>query len=172
MSRSGRAAVVLVLLAGCLPSYLTVPSGTQPGQLAPPIVGNDANGEALRLEDFKGKVVLLHFGYAGCMPCRAMLGRERTLVRRYQDRPFVVLGISADETPEELKAFEQKQGLTWRTCWDGVSGPIASVWQVERFPTLVLIDGNGMIRYRHEGLPREGELEARIEELLKNTKSS
>jgi peroxiredoxin len=167
MFRKSRAALLLLMMAGCMSVSLTSGVGTTPGQSAPPIVGSDAAGERLRLEDFKGKVVLLHFGFAHCPPCKVMIGRERELVRHYQNRPFAVLGISADETPEALKAFERREGITWRTWWDGPSGPIAGVWNVHAYPTLVLIDRDGVVRYRHVGLPPEGELEALIEKLIR-----
>jgi peroxiredoxin len=156
-----------LLLGGCLPIYTAV---LGPGKPALPIVGQDASGQPVKLEDYPGKVVLLHFGHAACPPCRAMIRRERVLAERYRDRPFAILGVSADPTPEVLRAFEQQEGITWRTLWDGSNGPVASLWEVEAYPTLVIVDREGLVRYRHVGLPPEGEVEARVAELLKEKK--
>ena len=60
-SRAGLA-VLLLGLAGCSESEThTPPMGLARGQLAPNIVGQDADGRPLKLSDFRGKVVVLDF---------------------------------------------------------------------------------------------------------------
>src|SRR4051812_5667760 len=165
MVRFYRALVLFTfLLAGCMPALLTTGGGR--GRPAPAIDGTDASGEPLRLEDQRGKVVLLHFGHAHCPPCRAMLAHERTFLQKYAGRPFVVLGVSADESLEALREFQKKQGSSYPTWWDGPEGPIASTWGIDRYPTLFLLDHQGNVRYHHVGLPSPNQVEAQIETLL------
>ena len=61
---------------------------------------------------------------------------------------------------------QEQHGLTWPSWWDGPRGAISKAWGVEGFPTFVLIDGEGVIRWRHSGVPPEGELERQIEAAL------
>ena len=96
-----------------------------------------------------------------------MFGHERSLVKRFGGQPFVLLGVNADPTREKLRQVEEKANLTWASWQDGQGGAISRAYEVHAFPTLILIDQSGAIRFRQEGAPREGVLEAKIEELLR-----
>ena len=96
-----------------------------------------------------------------------MFGHERSLVQRFSGQPFVLLGVNADPTREKLRGMEEKANLTWASWQDGRGGPIAHAYEVQAFPTLILIDQSGTIRMRHEGTPPDGILETKIEELLR-----
>ena len=96
-----------------------------------------------------------------------MFGHERSLVQRFSGQPFVLLGINADPSKEKLQQIEEKANLTWVSWQDGHSGPITRSYNVQAFPTLILIDQSGEIRLRQEGAPPEGLLETKIEELLR-----
>jgi thiol-disulfide isomerase/thioredoxin len=132
--------------------------------------------QPLDLSEHQGKVVVLSFWFSKCPPCRALFRHEKALVERYAGRPFVLLGVNADVDFDEARECQRQAGLTWASFWDGPSkdangarpgaGPICSAWKVDSFPTLFLIDHQGIVRWRHTGIPAEGELEARIDELL------
>ena len=51
----------LVILVGCAPFAKQEAIGPHGGPLAPPIEGEDSRGQAMRLADYRGKVVLLSF---------------------------------------------------------------------------------------------------------------
>jgi hypothetical protein len=95
-----------------------------------------------------------------------MLPHERSLVAKYAGRPFVVVGVSAEPSREALRRAEEKLRLPWRSWWDGPNGPIAAAWGVGQYPTFVLLDKRGAVRFRHAGGLPPKELEARIEGLL------
>jgi hypothetical protein len=95
-----------------------------------------------------------------------MFGHERSLVQRFAGRPFVLLGVNGDESPQQLREVQAKANLTWASWWDGPNGAIGSAWKVDRYPTFVLIDRAGTIRWRQVGVPADGVLAAKIEELL------
>lgn len=91
-------------------------------------------------------------------------------MQRYAGRPFALVGVNADDSPEELRRWEQKAGLSWPSYWDGPGGPISAAWKVDRYPTLFLIDPEGVVRFKQVGAPPEGVLEAKIDELLRKAK--
>ena len=97
-----------------------------------------------------------------------MYPHERSLVEKYQDRPFVILGVNSDASRELVKQVSEKEKLTWRSFWDGGStdGPIARRWNVQGWPTLYLIDHKGVIRRKFLGNPGNAELDRLIEELV------
>ena len=96
-----------------------------------------------------------------------MFGHERSLVQQFAGQPFVLLGGNADESPERLRQVQENARLTWASWWDGPDGAIGAAWKVDRFPTFILIDRQGLIRWRQVGVPAEGELSRKIEELIR-----
>jgi hypothetical protein len=80
-----------------------------------------------------------------------MYPHERSLVKRLEGQPFALLGINSDRDREALKKVMKKQGLTWRSFWNGgsTSGPISSEWNVRGWPTIYVLDHKGVIRYKN-----------------------
>ena len=80
-----------------------------------------------------------------------MYPHERSLVKRLADQPFALIGINSDRDREALKKVMKKQGITWRSFWNGGStqGPISSAWNVRGWPTIYVLDHNGVIRYKN-----------------------
>ena len=68
--------------------------------------------------------------------------------------------LLADDDREVLKKTIVEEDLTWRSFWDGGStfGPIASHWNVQGWPTVYLIDHEGVIKAKgHGGLDSQVE---------------
>jgi hypothetical protein len=96
-----------------------------------------------------------------------MYPHERSLVTKYQNRPFVILGVNSDTYRDAIKQAITRQGITWRSWWaDGVGGAIPQLYQVERWPTLYLLDGQGKIRYAQlHGQALEDAIEVLVREV-------
>jgi hypothetical protein len=79
-----------------------------------------------------------------------MYPHERSLVERFQSKPFALLGINSDRDRKGLKSVVADEDITWRSWWDGGSteGLIASTWNVTTWPTIYVLDHKGVIRYR------------------------
>ncbi len=95
---------------------------------------------------------------------------ERSLVKRLVKRPFALLGVNSDRDREELKKAMAKEQISWRSFWNGGSteGPISQAWRVQSWPTIFVLDGQGVIRYRDV---RATALERAVDELLKEVES-
>jgi hypothetical protein len=80
-----------------------------------------------------------------------MYPHERSLVKRLAGKPFALLGINSDKDRDALKKTMQKEQITWRSWWNGGStdGPIAKKWGVRSWPTIYVLDGHGVIRYKN-----------------------
>jgi len=102
-----------------------------------------------------------------------MYPHERSLVEKFQGKPFVILGINSDHSRELVKSVSVKEKLTWRSFWDrgSTEGPIASEWNVSGWPTLYLIDHKGVIVQRM-GLSKEDDklIEEKVKEAEKEGK--
>jgi thioredoxin-like negative regulator of GroEL len=99
-----------------------------------------------------------------------MYAHERSLVTRYKDKPFVLLGINSDQDRDALKKVLTDEKITWRSWWNGGStgGPIAKAWGVSAWPTIYLIDAKGIVRHRLVG--GQG-LDQALTKLMKETDS-
>lgn len=121
------------------------------GDVAPDIVGQDLDGSDFKLSDYRGKVVMLDFWGQWCPPCRRMYPYERELVRRMSGLPFALLGVNSDRDLDVAKASVRDEKLPWRNFWngpEGTAGPIAKLYNVSEWPTVYLIDADGVIRFK------------------------
>ena len=94
-----------------------------------------------------------------------MYPHERSLVKRLEKSPFALLGVNSDKDRDELKTVLEKENITWRSFWNGGStnGPISNAWKVRGWPTIYVLDGNGVIRYRDVRGPA---MDRAVDELL------
>ncbi len=83
-----------------------------------------------------------------------MYPHERSLVKRLKDKPFALIGVNSDEDLANLRdKVRIEKELTWRSFWngpEGTSGPISQAWNVFGWPTIYIIDHNGVIRARNK----------------------
>ncbi len=77
-----------------------------------------------------------------------MYPHERSLVKRLADEPFALIGVNSDKSPEIVREAAKEEELTWRSFFDGggTGGPIATRWGVRGWPTIYVIDAEGVIR--------------------------
>ena len=130
--------------------------------------GLDADGKEFRLSDYRGQVVVIDFWADWCPHCVAMYPMERQLVQRHAGKPFALLGVNCDQRPRLQRVLESK-AVTWRNWTDGPQGAISRQWRVEGFPTVYVIDHEGVIRYKNVRGP---ELERAVDTLLSKVPSS
>ena len=71
----------------------------------------------------------------------------RSLVKKLEGKPFVIVGVNSDSDRDRVKAMSAKKGPPWRSFWDGGStnGPIQNLWNIQGYPTMYLINHKGVI---------------------------
>jgi thiol-disulfide isomerase/thioredoxin len=119
------------------------------GKLAPEIDGEDLDGRPLKMSDHRGKVIVLTFWATWCGPCMAMIPHELSLARRMADKPFILLGVNGDDDRDAAKRARSTTGMTWRSWRGGRDGEIIRRWNVDSWPTVYVLDGKGVIRYKN-----------------------
>jgi len=140
----------------------------RPGIAAPDFRATDIDGNPVALADYKGKVVLLDFWASWCPPCVMSKPDLKRLYEQYAEKGFSIIGISGDHEREALQRFVQRMNLPWKQIWESqpTSGTVRHLYGVTRFPTLVLLDQNGVIK----GLDLHGQdLERAVSDLLKQS---
>jgi thiol-disulfide isomerase/thioredoxin len=104
-----------------------------------------------------GKLMLLDFWSTTCPPCRDAVYTLKMLQSKYGAQGLEVIGIAYEEgTPAEQARRVTDTGLYFNVNYPLLLGggnqcPVRRSFQVERFPTLVLVDDAGLIVWRHEG---------------------
>jgi peroxiredoxin len=147
------------------------------GRPAPEIAGNDVDGKAMKLSEFRGKVVLLDFGsHEHCGGCVAVYPRMRSTLERLRGRPFVILGVNNNDRREALRQAIAKGEITWRCWWDGDKpdgpGPITTSWNIDGYPMFVLVDHRGVIHSKGDVHPFDTpSFDNAIEALLKEAEA-
>jgi hypothetical protein len=97
-----------------------------------------------------------------------MYPHERSLVKKLEEKPFVLLGVNSDGDKDKLKERMKEEKITWRSWWDGgdTNGPIASKFKVHGWPTLYIVDHRGVIRHKFVGFPGPERFDSAIDALL------
>lgn len=80
-------------------------------------------------------------------------------------RQVVILAVSLDPERAPVEAFVATRGLTFTVLLDQ-RAEVAQAYRIRAIPTLVLIDRQGNIRYRHEGYPGTTTLTRELQELI------
>ena len=88
-----------------------------------------------------------------------MYPHERSLVKKLADQPFALIGVNSDKDLKKLRPRMEEENITWRSFWngpEGTSGPISKSWNVFSWPTIYILDHNGIIREKNKrGDPME-----------------
>ena len=93
-----------------------------------------------------------------------MLPHEKALVKRLADKPFALLGINSDGPADKVKGILEKEQITWRQAIDeSTSGALATKWNVSGWPTIYVVDAQGVIRFKNV---RDKQLEDAVDKLL------
>lgn len=163
--------IACVCLLACLATPAAESAGTlEPytGTVPPPEFNlADTRGEMHRLEDYRGKVVLVNFWASWCPPCiKEMPGLQR-LQTSLADRPFSILAVNVGEKRYEVWKFTKLVDFSLPTPLD-TQKQTFNAWQATVLPTSYLLDTRGRIRYRVQGDLEwdNASVAALIEELL------
>lgn len=94
-----------------------------------------------------------------------MYGHERSLVKQLADKPFAIVGVNSDGDDANPAEICVEKNLTWKSFKneqpDGQK--ISETWKVKGWPTIYLLDAEGVIRYKNVRGPK---MDAAITDLL------
>ena len=127
----------------------------------------DMDGNEVNLAELRGKVILLNFWATWCGPCKIEIPGFIELQDEYGDQGFQVLGLSVDDTPEQIRPFAEEFGVNYpmlvglgRDDFQEAYGPI---WGL---PISFWIDRRGTLCRTHMGIATKAEFEQELKSLL------
>lgn len=111
----------------------------------------ELGGGSRSLDDYRGKVVLLHFWATFCAPCRAEIPDLEALWQRYRTQGLVVVGIAADRgNARAVQRFAGEAGVTFPVLLDP-DGAVRSRYEVTVLPMSYLVGHDGRLSGRVAG---------------------
>ena len=156
--------ILSVLAAPGLAQQPTIRFARNPDP-APAFKASTLDGKPLSLADYKSKVILLNFWATWCGPCRSEIPDLVELQNKYKDQ-LQIIGLVVDDDDENaVKKFAQNFGINY---------PIAMATDEMRMeyggipalPTSFVLDGEGRVVQKHEGLRDPVLYEVEIRSLL------
>jgi outer membrane lipoprotein-sorting protein/peroxiredoxin len=127
------------------------------GKDAPDFKLNSLDGKEFSLQALRGKVVLLDFWATWCLPCRRDIPSLEKIYADFHERGLVMIGMNVGENKETVAKFLAQNKLSYPIVLAGENEMLQS-YSVTAFPTVVLIDREGVIYLYHVGSGGETEL--------------
>lgn len=156
----------LAIALGC--TVLQAQATIMPTTAAPDFTLRTLSGPNVRLQEQRGKVVMINFWATWCGPCRQEMPHLSRLYDKYRAAGFVLLGVNVDDDTRRAGDMAQRMGLPFPVLFD-TEKSVSRLYDLGTMPTSVLIDRDGRVRYVHAGYLAgyEDLYERQIRELLK-----
>lgn len=142
--------VIPLLFSACIEK-----SFPKSGETAPSISCNDVNGDYFSLYKLKGNVVIIYFWSSSC--CGARLKKLEPWFRLNKYKGLSILAVNVGDGEERVRSYATDNGLTFSMLADE-NRMISRQYGVVGFPTIFILDGDGIIRHKILGEIEEDHL--------------
>ena len=158
-------AVLLVVLLATSPQGERSTASPLLGKLAPDIQAADTSGREVRIDDYRGRWLLVNFFATWCGPCKV----EHPQLVAFNDRhrlrgDAAVISVAFNEQPSEVQAFFDENGGDWPVIAEG-NGRFALQYGVVKLPESYLIAPDGTVVDKFEGGVTADGIDSIIEQL-------
>lgn len=151
---------LMLALAGC-----NERREAKTGEAASELAALDLNGAPVRLEDYKGKVVLLNFWLGGCGPCLAEMPKLDAYYRDNRARGFEILALNMGQPETAVAKIARRLQVAFPLLADSLK-ITTDRYNVIAAPTSFVIDREGRLVAKVMGPFDEAMLEEKIGGLL------
>jgi thiol-disulfide isomerase/thioredoxin len=158
------------LLSLAIVALLTLAASGREGPDRPASLSlKDLHGAKARLSDLRGKIVVLNFWATWCEPCNAEMPMVLAAAKAYEGKGVVFVGASVDlpETQRKVPQFVSRMRLDY-PIWIGATDDDMKRLELgNEVPGTAFLDADGVVRARILGQMRPGEMEERLDWLLR-----
>jgi thiol-disulfide isomerase/thioredoxin len=176
VSRSARIALFGAVAGVALVAGFVLRQGSE----RPPAVGAEAaqqlltaelpdlDGARQRLENWKGKVIVVNFWATWCAPCRKEIPELIRAQQGLRDRGLQIVGIAVDDA-DKAKSYAAEIGINYPVLVAGLDGVALSRTagnNMEALPYTVVLDRTGKVAASHLGDLNQAQLEKLVAPLL------
>jgi thiol-disulfide isomerase/thioredoxin len=115
-----------------------------PPRPAPDVTFADADGQPVRLMEFRGSVVLLNLWATWCAPCIEEMPSLDRLQAKIGTSDFAVVAVSQDtQGPEIVRPFFERLKLAHLPLYTDRPNAFADALNIQGLPASLLIDRSG-----------------------------
>jgi peroxiredoxin len=155
--------------APVLPTTLQIESERK---VAPDFSLEDAAGKAVKVSDFKGRVLLVNFWATWCHGCKTEIPWFLEFQREFDKKDFAVMGVAMDDDGwKSVRPYMTQKNITYEMVL-GSEEIAARFGGSPGLPVSFLIDRQGRIASRHIGMVDREECHREIEQLMKEAAPS
>ncbi|GAB2470566.1 hypothetical protein GCM10011375_38840 [Hymenobacter qilianensis] len=125
------------------------------------------DGKPVNLSELKGKVVFVNLWASWCPPCVAEMPGIHSLYQKMDPKKVAFVLLSLDENPAKAQAMIQRRGYTFPVYFP--TGPLPAPFDSNALPSTVILDPQGQVAARHEGMAEYDtpEFKAALEKLAR-----
>jgi peroxiredoxin len=120
------------------------------GATAPDFTLSTLNGPNLRLQEQRGKVVLVNFWATWCGPCRKEMPHLNRIADKYRASGLVMLGVNIDDDVRNATDVAAKLGVKFPVLLD-TDKKVSRLYDLNSMPSTLVLDRSGRVRYVHRG---------------------
>jgi thiol-disulfide isomerase/thioredoxin len=127
----------------------------------------DMNGKEVNLASFRGKPIILNFWATWCGPCKAEIPALIQLADQYRSEQLTVLGVSVDDSPEDLKRFAAEYKMNYPVLVGLGQDAFQEKYDaVVMIPITWFIKPDGTVLRKHQGPATKDWLETQIKAMV------
>ena len=123
------------------PSETTLPDrpALKTGTQAPSFTSTDIAGKLQRLEDYRGRMLLIEFWSTSCAPCRMEAPKMVKFFNETVRQQVAFLGVSSDVSETRLRDFLEEMSISWPQIREPWEGEMHRTYRAEGEPTYFLL---------------------------------
>ena len=124
-------------------------------------------GAKVDLARFAGKPLVINLWATWCGPCRLEMPQLQELFAKFRDRGLTIVGISVDDTPEDIRKAADEFKITYPMLVGvGHEDFFHDLGYQDLLPLSILIRADGTIAGRVTGLMTTGDWEKKLNGLF------
>lgn len=116
------------------------------GDTIPAFAIKGINGALVNSRSHKSRFMLIDFWQTWCGPCLQEIPLIIELKEKYSSDTLEVVSITTEPNYEKMTSFIKKYKMDWIHIWDQ-DNQLRFLLTVNTYPTKILIDNKGIIRY-------------------------
>jgi cytochrome c biogenesis protein CcmG/thiol:disulfide interchange protein DsbE len=157
--------VLLAVLTVVLLSRAPLASPSAVGAAAPDFALADLDGNTIRLEDLRGRPVIVNFWASWCGPCVEEFPLLREAAERHAGHGLAIVGIVYQDRSEAARDFMRRNGGTWPAAMDP-GDRVAGAYGILGPPETFFIGRDGTIVARQLGQISAASLDEKIAAII------
>lgn len=127
-----------------------------------------ADGEKVRMLDYKGKPIVVNFWATWCGPCKVELPAFEDLYQQYGEQvQFMMVNLTdgLQEKKEDVQGFVSSRKYTFPVFFD-TQQTAYDLYNLQNIPKTIFVDKNGNLIYSHTGAMSKSLIEQYIKYLI------